>query len=452
MDDEYEYIDSPVIQPQQQEKESSGILGTIGRYGARAAKNIVSLAAGFAGSTAKSMLEGASGPNLVQELTGQKQKHVTEYEKTPLGDFLKTTEQHKQALEELAPETLKPQNAIEQFADNVTEDAILLATGNPKQIAQRGLKRAIPFFKNVGKALFSNVAGKGIEEVTGSEKAGNMTRAGSLFAWSLFNKPKAEQQISELYDEAASKLPQGAKVNATSLTAELDALEHSITKGRPLTSSSGKESFVLNQIKKIRDLISNGEASVEQIVAQKKSLHDDLAILYKEVPNKAAQKTVKNQAKQLSHFLNKSLADYGKQNSEWYKLQKSADEAFGTMARSNLVSKWIENHVTGGPITEGLLALFGLSAKAGTVGLGKLVAGTSGALATGAATTATLAGYQGSKLLYRVYNSPTLRKIYGNALSEAAKENALLFNKYLKQLDSGLQKEESKDEYEYVDQ
>ena len=61
---------------------------------------------------------------------------------------------------------------------------------------------------------------------------------------------------------------------------------------------------------------------------------------------------------------------------------------------------------------------------------------------------ATLAGatypmYQGAKLLYRVYKSPTLAKLYGGVLKGAIQNNASVTSKNLSALKKELKKEDS---------
>jgi hypothetical protein len=83
------------------------------------------------------------------------------------------------------------------------------------------------------------------------------------------------------------------------------------------------------------------------------------------------------------------------------------------------------------------------------MGLLHIVGGSIGGAA--ASTVGAVLPYQAAKLTYRIAKSPILAKIYGNTLKAAAKEDAKSFNKYLKELDEKIQKEESEDKFEFID-
>jgi hypothetical protein len=101
------------------------------------------------------------------------------------------------------------------------------------------------------------------------------------------------------------------------------------------------------------------------------------------------------------------------------------------LAESNFISKWVGDNIVQHPVTAGLTHLFA-----------PVAAGTAKAFIP----------YQAVKLTYRIAKNPTLAKIYANTVKAASKENAPLFNKYLKQLDDALQNEENLDSYEFVNE
>ncbi len=308
------------------------------------------------------------------------------------------------------------------------EDTTLIM--NPSQIIKKGLRTGSKLFRNLAKSIGANVVGETVKQNAQNETAGDITKAGSLLILSLIDQESAAKQVGKLYSTAESHLPANAKTNASSLNSHLNALEYKITKNRPRGNLSPPETFVVAQSDKIKNLIQNGEINVEQAVAQKRSLNKELATLYKEVPKSQDQKSVRNMAKQLNGYLNETISNYGRTNPNFYKPYKNADQAYGTLAKSNFISHWVENNVVQHPVTSGLMHLFGPVAK----------------------TTAIAAlPYQAVKLTYRIGKSPTLAKIYGNTLRAAAKEDSVAFNKYLQQLDKGLQEEESEDEYEFID-
>ncbi len=395
-----------------------------GRHASRTASNLATQAIGLPGDIFSLINEFIAKP-VSEKITGQK---GLSYEETLLGKAIPTTETHRKNIESVSGEYLKPKNKIEQFAGDVVDDAAMLL--NPIKAVKTGAKVGGKVFKSLAKSLGANIAGETTKQVSNSDTAGNLTKAGSLFLLSLMDQESAAKQVGKLYSKAESHLPDTAKTSAKGLTKQIDVLENKITKKRPRENLSAPEIFVVSQIDKIRRLVQNGEINIQQAIAQKRSLNKELGTLYKEVPGHTDQKTVKNMAKQLTGFLNGTIENYGKTNPKFYGPYKNADQAFGTLASSNFISKWVENNVVQHPITSGLMHLFG------PVGTGAAVAAVP---------------YQATKLTYRVAKSPTLAKIYAQTVKAAAQEDAVLFNKYLKQLDEEVQKDENEDRYEFID-
>lgn len=398
------------------------------RHGARTLSNLATRTVGLPGDIFSLINEFIAKP-ATEFATG---KEGVPYEETLLGKALPTTESHRKGMEEVTGEFLKPQNKIEKFADDVIEDTALLL--NPSSMISKGTKKIAPLFKSFAKSLGANVAGETVKEFRGSETQGDFTKLGSLLFLSFIDQPSAAKQVAKLYEAAQSKLPKNATVNAAPLSKDLQSLENQITKGRPLENLAPPEKFVVDQISKSKNLIKNGQINVEQAIAQKRSLYKELTTLYKEVPKIAEQKNVKNLAKQIGNYLNKTVEEYGKKNPKFYKDYKDADQAFGTLAQSNFLSNWIDNNVVQHPLTTGLLHLLGVPFAS-----------------IGGAASGAIVPYYGIKLGNRIMKSPVLRKIYGNTLKAAAKEDARSFNKYLKQLDDGLQEEELQDRFEFID-
>lgn len=397
------------------------------RHGSRTVSNLATRAVGLPGDIFSLINQFAAKP-AAKFVTG---KEGLPYEETALGKILPTTESHRQAVESATGEYLKPKNKVERFVDDVIEDTALLL--NPSRLISKGIKAGgalKSFFKSVGANLF----GESTKQALGSETTGDVVKLGSLFLLSVLDQESAAKQVGKLYRKAENSLPAADMANAKSTEKNLINLKNDVTKYRPEKNLSAPEKFVVSQVDKVMDLIHSGEINVQQAIAQKRSLNKELSTLYKEVPKHAEQKTVRARAKQIGAFLNQAIDEYGKKNPEFYKNYKSADEAFGTLSRSNFISHWIDNNVVQNPITSALLHVVG-------GGVGSTVGAVTGAAIP----------YQGVKLVYRIFKSPTLRKIYGNTLKSAAKEDSKAFNKYLRSLDDKLQEEENKDKYRFVD-
>jgi len=410
------------------EDEPENLAATIGkeglRQGARTTSNLATRAIGLPGDIFSLLNQFIAKP-ASKFITGQE---GVPYEETALGKVLPTTETHRKGLETVTGDYLKPKNKIEKFADDVIEDTALLFS--PAGLVSKSIKKGSKLLRSFAKSIGANIGGEATKQFTGSETAGDITKLGALFFSSILDQPSAIKQIGKLYQKAETNLPETAKTSAKNLETKLNSLEKTITKNRPIENLSPSEKFVINQTDKIKNLIKNGEINIVQSIAQKRSLNQELSTLYKEVPKLGDQKKVKGLAKQINSFLNEAISDYGKKNPKFFKPYKEADQAFGTLASSNFISNWVDKNVVNSPVTTGLLHLFGPVSK----------------------TVAKVAvPYQAAKLGYRIAKSPTLAKIYGNTLKAAAKEDSKNFNKYLKELDMHLQREESQDRFEFID-
>ncbi len=416
----YELVQEEVKQP--------SLIQGIARQPIRVGSKLATRAAGLPGDVLSLVNQFIAGPT-AQAITGKK---ALPYEETFIGKAIPTTEQHRAALRSKTGEFLEPQNKVEKFVDDVIEDTALLFVPGGK--VAKGIKAVSPVAKtgrNLAKSVGANLLGETAEQVSGSKEAGAFTKAGALFLSSILDAPSAAKQVGNLYKTAEKNLPSGATTSAGNLSSNMSSLKKSVTKGRPENALSPPEKFVINQIDKVESLVKDGKISVEQAVAQKRSLNQELASLWKDVPGKKDQQTVKSLAKQINAYLNKTIEEYGRTNPKFYKPYKDADQAFGTLARSNLMSKWAEKNLATSPVTHGLLHLFG--SPIGAVGA------------------AAIPPYQAAKLVYRVGKSPALREIYSRTLRSAAREDATAFNKYVKELDDALQKQESKDRFEFID-
>ena len=387
------------------EPEERGFQEKVQRQGARALASTASGLIGSIGDIANLASQGAEKIGLASPEGAQKFREKT-----------LTTDKSKELLQEQFP-TLKPENEVERFSDDVFDTLGSLASpgGIGKTFGTRLLRK-------FGLALGSNLGKEVVDQVAAEEgsSAGQYTKAGLLFFGSLINPKAAAKAASEQYKTAESFLPSGAVASTATASKKLDALESSLTKGRPLDSLSGAQQFVIKQIDKVRSLFKNGSAPVEQLHAQKKSLYEDLDNLYAEFGKEGA-KTAKNEAKKVPKIINETLEEYGKTNPKYYEHLKKADEMYGAIASSKGAANWVNRTFPSSPWSRAGL-LFGEKAAGLPLRMG-----------------------------YKAYKSPEIRKLYGKAIALAAKEDAKEFAKIMDQLDKKLIESESKDRYKFID-
>ncbi len=417
----YEFVDEPEKKQSFGEALKKGAKEVV-RHPSRVASNIATRAIGFPGDVLELANEFIARP-VAKAISGEE---GLPYEQTFLGKAIPTTEFHRKGVQEATGEFLKPQNKVESFIDDVVDDAQSLLMPGPKGAK---FKNALP--KKLAISLGGNLAGEAIEDAGGSPEGANLAKMGTLFTLSLFDKKGAAKHLADLYKQAEANLPANASINSNRLMANLSGLKNKILKGRPISNLSPSEKFVMDQIEKIESLESGGKFSVEQLWAQKRSLNEDLAKQLFDTPTKEAQGRARKLAKSLTRWMGEELTDYSHRNPSFGKPFKAAEEGFGTIAQSNLMSRFVEKNLKYTPFTSGLLHMFG---------------GQVGSMAA-----KSVAPYQIGKLTYRIAKSPTLAKYYASAVAAASKENAVAFNKYLKKLDEELQKIESEEKYEFVD-
>lgn len=388
----------------EEEPPERNILEKAGRQVGRAAASTVSGLVGGVGDLANLASRGLEKVGIASP------EGAEEFRKKTL-----TTEKVKQGLEEQFP-SLKPENKVEKFADEVFETLGSLGTGGPgKTLGTRLLRK-------FGLSLGSNLGAEVTDQIKSEEgsKEGQYVKSGLLFLGSLVNPKLASKEASRRYQEAEKLLPPGASTSAQGLNTELKSIENSITKGRPYDSLSNAEKFVIDRINKARSLEQNGRFDIDKLVAQKRSLNDDLSNLFPEF-GQAGIKTVRNQAKRVTKSLNNAIDEYGASNPEYLKNLRAGDEIYGVLARANGANQWVKQNFPHSPWSRA-----GLLFAEKTIG-------------------------EVPRMIYKVSQSPELIKLYVSAIGKATAEDSKEFSKVMDQLDKKLIESESKDQWEFVD-
>lgn len=404
-------------------KKSSLSSESIHRLPAQAASGVAALAPGIFGDVASAVNNYVAGP-IAGAITGGES---IPYEETPIGKLLPTTATHKKNLQEAIP-YLKPKNDVEKFTNDVVEDAgsIFLPGVALTKMGLRGVSALRSFAASLG----ANSSGEFVKDITGDEQKGAYAKMGTMFLFSALNKPGVQKEIGSLYQRADKLLPANATTNANKLTSELTRLKNQVLSGRQPGDLAASEKFVVDEADTVLRQIKDGNINVNTLKSTLRSLNEKLQKAIYESPDKATRVRAKSLAKGINKAINNTLSDYGKTNPKWWKLQKGANEAFGAVQQSNFITRFIEHNVAGNPLTHGLLHALGVTAG----GAGAVIP------------------YQASKLMYRIYKSPELRKHYARIVSSAASENASVMNKEIKKLDEGLSKEDSsKKKFRLVD-
>lgn len=407
----------------EEKKLEPGVIEQTGRLGAQAAKGVGSTLAGAVGDVGN-LLNMIAKP-VYEAVSGQP---GVEYEETYLGKAFPTTATHKSRLEKGIP-YLKPQNKLEKFVDEVASDATAVFLPGKKI---PGIRKAPTLARRAGNALTTslgaNVVGKGVEMWTGDEQKGAYAKMGSLFLLSMLNRPGASEAASSLYQTADQQLSRAATTNATGLQQRLTSLQTRVLAGRGYADLAPSERFVVDQADRVLRQIQNGTINVNTAVAAKRSLNEELTSVLQTAPTRQVGQRARVLATEINHSLRDTLEGYSSQNPQWWTNFSQADQAFGTIAQSNFMTRAINQHIKYNPVTHGLLHLLGVG--------------------TGVATKA-IVPYQAAKIAYRAAMSPTIRNHYMKVLTSAAAEDAVTMNKEIEKMDKVLQKEEKSRKKKY---
>ena len=389
---------------EENESPERNVFEKVGRQGGRALAAGVTGLVGGVGDLANLASHGAEKIGLASPEGAKKFRENT-----------LTSEKVKQGLQEQFP-SLKPENKIEKFSDDVFETIGGLGTGGPgRTIANRALRK-------FGLSLGANLGKEVVDQFASEEgsKEGQYTKAGILFLGSLINPRLARNEAARRYQEAERLLPPGANISSRGLNRQLNTIENGITRGRPRESLSNAERFVIERIDRVRGLEQNGRLDINQAVAQKRSLNEDLSNLFPEF-GQAGTRTVRNQARRVTRSLNDAIDEYGASNPEYLRNLRAGDEIYGTLARADGVNQWIKQNFPHSPWSRS-----GLLFAENTVG-------------------------QLPRMIYKAWESPEIRRLYASAIGRATAEDSKEFAKIMDQLDKKLVEDEGKDKWEFVD-
>ena len=326
-------------------------------------------------------------PSFVQEL-GQKG-----LEKLPQSHEL------KEFSEKASGGLTKAQGTGEEIGDEIVSLASLLFNPVKDPTKVKSLLGAL------GKASLAIGAGEGAELLGAGPKTKAATELGTLFLTGLIGKKSANQFVSEKYQNAKSKIPQGDIVESGRLVNGLDGLERELSRG----ISTPTKDEVLKPLKELREKAKGGGVLVEDLVqsyhdinekASSKKLFDELS--------KPEKKILKHRYDLLKTEVNGAINNYGKRNPEFLKEWKEANGAYSTISRSKKVSKFLENEV--GAMPKHLVGTLAFELLLGHPKLAAATLGAAGAVKSG-------------ELLYRIAKNPNLQRHYLSVIEAAGKEN-----------------------------
>lgn len=316
---------------------------------------------------------------------------------------------------------VEPKNKWEERSDELISDFSALALPLPGS--------QLKFLKPALLAAGGNIASEIVGKFKGSEKEKTYAKLGTFLVGSLINPKSAEKFKNILYEEARSKIPEGATVSSTSLENTINTLEHDLRKG----GIAGSDKEALQKIADIRSEMQGAQIPVDSLDRLKVKINEAKAGIYSQLAgNKPGIKSAKRNLESVGKSVDDALKLYGKQNPEWEALYRPANEVHGAIAQSHKVRNMI-GRVAKKFGHHAVLPIFGISHLAGPLHT------LEGLATTGIAGTAILTG---GEIGARIWKSKTLRKLYMNTINSALKDDAVAIEQNLNRMEKALEKED----------
>lgn len=275
--------------------------------------------------------------------------------------------------------------------------------------------------------------GQTLEEMGASPELQTAGEIGTFLLAGKLRQPNVDKHVSNLYEAAREKIPQGTMINTGSLVNNLDNLETSFMKGLPDTSAT--KPTVLKSIRELKNKASGGAMPLEDLV---ESYHDinskmNARDLF-DTLNKAGRKDLARRFNQFKDVISETVEDYGQFNPDFVNTWKAANEGYAAIQESKKTGRFIRN-ILKKPATH-------ISSHAALIAADMFLGHLPTAIIGTGSISGGLVGVKGTELAIRITNSPTLRKYYLQVIQNALKESVPGTISSLNKLGDELEKEE----------
>lgn len=399
------------------------------------------------------LIEGAVGlpgniASLANKLTGG---HVNLF--STLSDVLPTTEKIKEFSEKASQGYTKSEGKINEIAGEYLQDV-----GSYLPLAGVGFAagtggRAIDFLRT-WQPFISPFLGQSMKQSAKAMSGGEGWQEGLKLAIQLTfdvltNRGRGAQgYINHLFQEAEKAVPRGVRTNANQLRNSLTQLQVDLQRG----GKSPDKTAALEKIKEVLDAMvqrsGNYFIDVAELPAFRRSINavrEQLGGWKSELPVGVKRRAIRNLENVKGHVIEAGM-DYGRRvNPRFADYWSAANEAANTYGRSNVALRFLEN--TLGTKLFGKMMGGATAGHAGHAALtGKAVLPTLAKTAAigGAGAAAGAAGYNFSKIVYRMARSPNLRNYYSHLFRSAIQQDSGQVAKYSDKIEKEEKKEEDR--------
>ncbi len=381
-------------------KEEKSFFSELPRHAARIGSRVAETIGGIPGDFQDLIQSGVfSG---LEKLTGHKATPEVRKEAAIKSERSPTSSELKNLSESSTQGFTKAQGLGEELGD---EFASTIAS----------LLGPMKFRKALGISALGVSSKQALKSLGLGETSQEIGKFGTMIVSSMINPKGVKQLYNNYYNEALRLAPEEARVSAKPLEKSLNSLKKSLSEGLDAPT----EEAVMKVVKKATDKIQDGQVSVREMMASNRSLNEIMG-------DPEFLKRAKNLFPELKKGINNTISQY--ENPEFLKNWKSANEAFGGFYQSQKLSRFIEQKMGIKPIKHALFTAAGET----ILGHPEAILPTLGIATTG------YVGIKGVELMQRIFANPTLRKYYGEVLTNAAKENVVAMNNAAEKLDKKL--------------
>lgn len=397
----------------------------VGRHATRLTSRVGETIGGFPGGSVQ--LAKAAGDWLENKvplpsfLKGTEKANAVQKYGQQLIEKLPTSEDLKQLTSKITNGFTDPQSAAEQFGDDIIELATVLY-GDKSKAPAKAQKVVTNTLIAVGKAFGAKTSKEVAKAYGVGEKGQFFAEMGTLGLMSLINVKMAREYANDKISKAREMIPPNQMINTNKLTQSLDTLEAELSKGL----STATKNEVKGAVSEIKGKVSGGAYPAGEVLDIIHDVNERMSSkkLFDELSSTEKRK-LQFRYNKLKTPLFETASQISNTQPEAYKLWLEGMEASATVKQSQRATRFLERHVGK------------LPAK---VGQGIAIELFLGQPQAAMATAGAFAALKGGELMYRVMNSPSLRKHYTNILTAATKENIPAMTKELTALENGLQK------------
>ena len=339
---------------------------------------------------------------------------------------LPTSQQLQQFSEQATGGYTKPRGKAEAATGELLQDIASTFRGQSPTNRQAVLQHfVIPTASNAVKQI--------IKETGFGEDVANIAKAIVWFPLMLANQVSGPRFASDLMNQGRQGLPRTLQANVPRLEARLNLVANSPR----LLRSDPRTDLARQQIARIEQDIANGQTNSQSLL----TMYDGISAAKRNrgmfEMNATDQRFAIGAINEVRDVIRDEIMQVGANHPEALQNWQNGVRAWATIHQSRTISNWVESIAKGpyGKIAAGAAApLFGIGSYAAY----------QAPLVGGAVTAGTAATIKTGQLLYRVWNDPSLREYYWDAINAAMNENSTAFVANYLKLNKKLEKESAK--------